>query len=127
LTFLAWTALNFWVIAGFLNSPNVLLFGGAAVVLLLIWAGGVMRFVSKDHDAMALFMVRFGLGLAAFITIVQIIAVLTPEWRSPTQGVPVLYTLTFNGLVGVFLAGAGGNMLWRERRTQVLAAASKRR
>ena len=127
LTFLAWTALNFWVIAGFLNSPNVLLFGGAAVVLLLIWAGGVMRFAAKDHDAMALFMVRFGLGLAAFITIVQIIAVLTPEWRSPTQGVPVLYTLTFNGLVGVFLAGAGGNMLWRERRAQVLAAASKRR
>jgi hypothetical protein len=127
LTFVAWMALNYWVIAGFLSSPSVLLFGGAAVVLLIVWAGGVMRFVSTAHDPMALFMVRFGLGLAAFITIVQVIAVVTPEWRSPTQGVPVLYTLTFNGLVGVFLAGAGGNMLWRERRAQVLAAASRRR
>ena len=127
LTFVAWMALNYWVIAGFLNSPNTVLFGGAAVVLLIVWGGGVMRFVSTAHDAMALFMVRFGLGLAAFITIVQVIAVVTPAWRSPTQGIPVLYTLTFNGLVGVFLAGAGGNMLWRERRAQVLAAASKRR
>jgi hypothetical protein len=127
LTFAAWMALNYWVIAGFLNSPNVALFGGAAVVLLIVWGGGVMRFVSRSHDPMALFMVRFGLGLAAFIAIVQVIAVATPEWRSPTQGVPVLYTLTFNGLVGVFLAGVGGNMLWRERRAQVLAAASKRR
>jgi hypothetical protein len=127
LTFLAWMALNYWVIAGFLNSPNVALFGGAAVVLLIVWGGGVTRFVSTAHDAMALFLVRFGLGLAAFITIVQLIALVTPEWRSPTQGIPVLYTLTFNGLVGVFLAGAGGNMLWRERRAQVLAAASKRR
>jgi hypothetical protein len=127
LTFLAWMALNFWVIAGFLNSPDVLLFGGAAVVLLIIWGGGVMRFVSQSHDPMALFMTRFGLGLAAFITIVQVIAVVTSAWRSPTQGVPVLYTLTFNGLVGIFLAGVGGNMLWRERRAQVLAAASKRR
>ena len=127
LTFLAWMALNYWVIAGFLNSPNTLLFGGAAVVLLVVWAGGVMRFVSTEHDAMALFLVRFGLGLAAFITIVQLIAVVTAGWRSPTQGIPVLYTLTFNGLVGVFLAGAGGNMLWRERRAQVLAAASRRR
>jgi hypothetical protein len=127
LTFLAWMALNYWVIAGFLNSPNVVLFGGAAVVLLAVWAGGVMRFVSKSHDAMALFMTRLGLGLAAFITIVQVIAVVTAGWRNPTQGIPVLYTLTFNGLVGVFLAGVGGNMLWRERRAQVLAAASKRR
>ena len=127
LTFAAWIALNYWVIAGFLNSPNVALFGGAAIVLLVVWVGGVMRFVSTEHDAMALFMTRFGLGLAAFITIVQVIAVVTAAWRSPTQGVPVLYTLTFNGLVGVFLAGAGGNMLWRERRAQVLAAASKRR
>jgi hypothetical protein len=127
LSFAAWMALNYWVIAGFLNSPNVLLFGGAAVVLLIVWGGGVMRFVSQSHDPMALFMTRFGLGLAAFITIVQVIAVVTPNWRSPTQGVPLLYTLTFNGLVGVFLAGVGGNMLWRERRAQVLAAASKRR
>jgi hypothetical protein len=127
LSFAAWMALNLWVIAGFLSSPNVLLLGGASVLLLIVWAGGVMRFVSTDHDAMALFLVRFGLGLAAFITIVQIIALVTPEWRSPTQGVPVLYTLTFNGFVGVFIAGVGGNMLWRERRAQVLAAASKRR
>ena len=127
LTFAAWMALNYWVIAGFLSSPNVLLFGGAAVVLLIIWGGGVMRFVSTDHDPMALFMVRLGLGLAAFISIVQVVALVTPEWRSPTQGVPVLYTLTFNGFVGVFLAGAGGNMLWRERRAQVLAAGSRRR
>jgi hypothetical protein len=127
LTFAAWMALNFWVIAGFLSSPNVLLLGGASVLLLIVWGGGMMRFVSTEHDPMALFLVRFGLGLAAFITIVQVIALATPEWRSPTQGVPVLYTLTFNGFVGVFLAGAGGNMLWRERRAQVLAAASKRR
>ena len=38
------------------------------------------------------------IGTAAFITIVQLIAILTPDWRSPTQGVPVLYTLTFNAL-----------------------------
>jgi hypothetical protein len=53
--------------------------------------------------------------------------VLTPNWRSPTQGIPVLYTMTLNGLVGVFIAGFGGNMLWRERRAQVLAAGARRR
>jgi len=32
------------------------------------------------------------------------------------------------GVVGeLFLAGSGGNMLWRERRMQVLAAGSKKR
>jgi hypothetical protein len=35
--------------------------------------------------------------------------------------------MTLNALVGLFLAGAGGNMLWRERRAQVLAAGAKRR
>jgi hypothetical protein len=79
------------------------------------------------HDPLARFLVRFGLGLSLFVTIVQLVAVLTPEWRSPTQGIPVLYTMTLNALVGVFLAGFGGNMLWRERRAQVLAAAAKRR
>jgi hypothetical protein len=127
LSFLAWMALNYWVIAGFLNSPATLLYGGAAIIFLIVWGGGLMRFVSRMHDATGLFLTRFGLGLAAFITIVQILAVVTSDWRSPTQGIPVLYNLTFNGLVGVFLAGFGGNMFWRERRAQVLAAASKRR
>jgi len=127
LTFLAWVSLNYWVIAGFLNSPATLIYGAVTVILLVVWGGGIMRFVSRLHDPTALFLVRFGLGLAAFITIVQILAVATSDWRSPTQGIPVLYTLTLNGLVGVFLAGAGGNMLWREKRAQVLAAASKRR
>jgi hypothetical protein len=57
---------------------------------------------------------------------VQLVALLTPEWRSPTQGIPVLYTMTLNALVGMILAGVGGNMLWRERRAQVLAGAKKR-
>jgi hypothetical protein len=127
LTFLAWMALNYWVIAGFLNSPATLLYSLITIVLLVVWAGGVMRFVTRLHDSTALFLVRFGLGLSAFITILQIVAVVTGEWRSPNQGIPVLYTLTLNGLVGVFLAGAGSNMLWREKRAQVLAAASKRR
>jgi hypothetical protein len=127
LTFVAWMALNYWVIAGFLNSPATLLYGGASILLLIIWGAGLMRFVSRMHDATGIFLTRFGLGLAAFITIVQILAVITSEWRSPTQGIPVLYNLTFNGLVGVFLAGFGGNMFWRERRAQVLAAAGKRR
>jgi hypothetical protein len=35
--------------------------------------------------------------------------------------------MTLNALVGLFLAGAGGNMLWRERRLQMLAAGSKKR
>lgn len=125
LTFLAWTALNYWVIAGFLNTSIV--YGVVAVVLLIIWFGGVMRFVSAQHDPMAAFLVRYGLGLSAFITIVQLVAILTPNWRSPTQGVPVLYTLTFNALVGVFIAGVGGNMLWRERREEVLAAGRRKR
>ena len=127
LTFLAWMVLNYWVIAGFLNSPATLLYGAASILLLIIWGGGLGRFVSRMHDATGIFLTRFGLGLAAFITIVQVLAVITTEWRSPNQGIPVLYNLTFNGLVGVFLAGFGGNMFWRERRAQVLAAASKRR
>lgn len=127
LTFLAWSMLNFWVIAGFLNANAVLVYGALSIVLLLAWGGGVMSFVSRYHDAMAVFMVRYGLGLALFSTIVQVVAVLTPEWRSPTQGVPVLYNLTFNALVGIFIAGVGGNMLWRERRQELLTAASKRR
>jgi len=126
-TFLAWVSLNYWVIAGFLNSPNTVLNGVLAIVLLLAWMGGVMFFLSRLHDPLALFLVRFGIGLATFITIVQVLAVATPNWRSPTQGIPVLYTLTLNALVGIFLAGAGGNMLWRERRQEALAAGRKRR
>ena len=126
LTFLGWMALNFWVVSGFLNSPATLLYGGASVVLLVVWAGALARGVSSIHDALARFLVRFGLALALFITVVQLAALLTPEWRSPTQGIPVLYTLTLNALVGVFISGFGGNMLWRERRVQVLAASKKR-
>jgi hypothetical protein len=126
LTFLGWVTLNYWVISGFLNSPSVLLYGAASVVLLLVWGGFLARSVATQHDATALFLVSLGLGLTLFITIVQLIALLTPNWRTPTQGVPVLYTMTLNALVGLFLAGAGGNMLWRERRAQVLAGAKKR-
>ncbi len=127
LTFLAWTMLNFWVISGFLNSPSTLIYGGISLLLLIIWIGGVMHFVSRAHDPMAAFMVRYGLGLSLFITIVQIVALLTPDWRSPTQGVPVLYTLTLNAIVGLFIAGVGGNMLWRERREEVLAGGRRKR
>jgi hypothetical protein len=127
ITFLAWVALNYWVIAGFLNSPNTLLNGAIAIVLLMVWMGGVSRFVSRLHDPTALFLVRFGIGLATFISIAQVLLVATSDWRSPTQGIPVLYTLTFNAIVGIFLAGAGGNMLWRERRMEALAAGRKRR
>jgi hypothetical protein len=127
LTFLAWIMLNFWVASGFLNSPATLIYGALSVVLLVFWGGALMRFIATQHDAMALFLVRLGLGLSVFISIVQVVALLTPEWRSPTQGIPVLYTMTLNALVGLFLAGVGGNMLWRERRAQVLAAASRRR
>lgn len=127
LSFLGWVTLNYWVISGFLNSPSVLLYGAASVVLLLVWGAFLARSVATQHDATALFLVCFGLGLTLFITIVQLIALLTPDWRTPTQGIPVLYTMTLNALVGLFLAGAGGNMLWRERRAQVLAAGAKKR
>jgi hypothetical protein len=127
LTFLSWIALNYWVISGFLNSPSVLLYGAASVLLLLVWGGFLARCIATQHDATALFLVCLGLGLTLFITIAQFIALLTPDWRTPTQGVPVLYTMTMNALVGLFLAGAGGNMLWRERRAQVLAAGAKKR
>jgi hypothetical protein len=126
LTFLAWMMLNFWIISGFLNSPDTILYGAISIVLLGVWFGGLMRFISTEHDAAAFFLVRLGLGLSLFVTIVQLIALLTPEWRSPTQGIPVLYTMTLNALVGLFLAGVGGNMLWRERRAQVLAAGKRR-
>jgi hypothetical protein len=127
LSFLGWIALNYWVISGFLNSPSVLLYGAASVLLLLVWGGFLARSIVTQHDATAVFLVCFGLGLTLFITIVQLIALLTPDWRTPTQGIPVLYTMTLNALVGLFLAGAGGNMLWRERRAQVLAAGAKKR
>jgi hypothetical protein len=127
LSFLGWVTLNYWVLSGFLNSPSVLLYGAASIVLLLLWGGFLARSVATQHDATALFLVCFGLGLTLFITIVQLIALLTPNWRTPTQGIPVLFTMTLNALVGLFLAGAGGNMLWRERRAQVLAAGAKKR
>jgi hypothetical protein len=127
LSFLGWVALNYWVISGFLNSPSVTLYGAASVLLLLVWGGFLARSIVARHDATALFLVCFGLGLTLFITIVQLVALLTPNWRTPTQGIPVLYTMTLNALVGLFLAGVGGNMLWRERRAQVLAAGAKRR
>jgi hypothetical protein len=127
LSFLGWIALNYWVISGFLNSPSVLLYGAASVVLLLAWGVFLARSIVAEHDATALFLVCFGLGLTLFITIVQLIALLTPEWRTPTQGIPVLYTMTLNALVGLFLAGVGGNMLWRERRAQMLAVGARRR
>ena len=127
LSFLGWVALNYWVISGFLNSPSVLLYGAVAVILLLVWAVFLARAVATQHDATALFLVCFGLGLTWFITIAQLIALLTPDWRTPTQGIPVLFTMTLNALVGLFLAGAGANMLWRERRMQMLAAGAKKR
>jgi hypothetical protein len=127
LTFLGWMALNYWVISGFLNSPSTIVYGGAAFVLLVLWGGFLGRSVATQHDATAQFLVCLGLGLAVFITIVQIVALLTPNWRTPTQGIPVLYTMTLNALVGLFLAGVGGNMLWRERRSQALAAGARKR
>jgi hypothetical protein len=127
LSFLGWVALNYWVISGFLNSPSVLLYGAASVLLLGVWGVFLARSIPTQHDATAQFMVCFGLGLTLFITIVQLIALLTPNWRTPTQGIPVLYTMTLNAQVGLFLAGVGGNMLWRERRAQVLAAGARKR
>jgi hypothetical protein len=127
LSFLGWIALNYWVISGFLNSPSVLLYGAASVVLLLVWGVFLARSIATQHDVTALWLVCFGLGLSLFISIAQLVALLTPDWRTPTQGIPVLYTLTLNALVGLFLAGVGGNMLWRERRAQFLAASAKRR
>jgi hypothetical protein len=127
LTFLGWVALNFWVISGFLNANGTLLFGGATVVLLIVWGGALMRSIAQLHDATALFLVRLGLALSSFIAIVQLLALFTPSWRSPTQGIPVLYTLTLNAMVGLFLGGAGGNMLWRERREAALATGRKKR
>jgi len=82
LSFLGWVALNYWVISGFLNSPSVLLYGAVAVILLLVWAVFLARAVATQHDATALFLVCFGLGLTWFITIAQLIALLTPDWRS---------------------------------------------
>jgi len=35
--------------------------------------------------------------------------------------------LTLNAIVGLFIAGVGGNMLWRERREEVLAGARRKR
>lgn len=127
LTFLGWIALNYWVVSGFLNSPSVLVYGAASVVLLVVWGGFLARSIMTQHDATALFLVYLGLGLTLFVTITQLIALLTPDWRTPTQGVPLLFTMTLNALVGLFLAGSGGNMLWRERREQVLAAGAKKR
>jgi hypothetical protein len=127
LTFLGWVTLNYWVISGFLNSPSAPVYGAASVVLLLLWGGFLARSVATQHDATALFLVCLGLGLTLFVTIAQLIALLTPNWRTPTQGVPVLFTMTLNALVGLFLAGSGGNMLWRERRAQVLATGAKKR
>lgn len=127
LTFLAWMVLNFWVVSGFLNSPAVLLYGAASVVLLVAWGVALARGVMTIHDALARFLVRFGLALAIYITVVQLVALLTPGWRTPTQGIPVLFALTLHALVGVFIAGFGGNMLWRDRRTATLAAGAKKR
>lgn len=127
LSFAAWVALNYWIIAGFLNATGVLLYAAVTIVLLGAWGVFLMFCINRDHDASALFLMRFGLGLGLFITITQILALLTPEWRSPTQGIPVLYTLTLNGFIGIFLAGVGGNMLWRDRRQALLATGRKRR
>ncbi len=127
LTFLAWMVLNFWVVSGFLNSPAVLIYGAASVVLLIAWGVALARGVMTIHDALARFMVRFGLALALYITVVQLVALLTPGWRTPTQGIPVLFALTLHALVGVFIAGFGGNMLWRDRRAETLAAGAKKR
>jgi hypothetical protein len=127
LTFLGWVALNFWVISGFLNANATVIYGAAAIVLLIAWGGLLMRSISQQHDATALFLVRFGLALSSFIAIAQLLALFTPEWRSPTQGIPLLYTLTLNAMVGMFLAGGGANMLWRERREQALAVGRKKR
>ena len=54
LTFLAWMVLNFWVVSGFLNSPAVLIYGAASVVLLIAWGVALARGVMTIHDAVAI-------------------------------------------------------------------------
>ncbi|HET9221525.1 MAG TPA: hypothetical protein VFO07_03430, partial [Roseiflexaceae bacterium] len=53
LSFLGWIALNYWVISGFLNSPSVLLYGAASLVLLAAWGGFLARSIATQHDVTA--------------------------------------------------------------------------
>ena len=82
-----------------------------AIPLLLRWdgdAGGRGRFGLSSH-AIAAFMVRF--GLAAQIIAVLITTVGLYFATDPTRSVPVAFASFTAMLLGLFVAGFGGNML----------------
>ena len=44
LTFVFWSVLNYWVIAGFLNSPGAVIYGIITVVLMGAWLGAISSY-----------------------------------------------------------------------------------
>jgi hypothetical protein len=88
------------------------------------------------------FLIRQGAAMVIYICITQILAVLLQplgqlitssmglaraEWRSPTQGIPLMYTLCLGGFIGIVLAGIGSDLVWGRKRDTFLAQTARRR
>ena len=94
----------------------------AIVSMWLAWRNN-----EQGDQPAGLFMVKQGLAMTLYICIGQILSVASPYWRSPTQGIPVMYTLCLGGFIGIVVAGIGADMLWKNRRATFLAQSAKRR
>ncbi|MCG8350626.1 MAG: hypothetical protein MI924_22890 [Chloroflexales bacterium] len=133
----AYLALQFWWILfmvgvnGAEQNPSkmVLLFGLTGITLVYTIISTILAWRSSDQGErpVALFLMKLGLAMTIYISVGQIAAVATPAWRTPTQGIPVMYTLTMAGFIGLTLAGIGANMAWRDRRMTFLSERSKKK
>jgi hypothetical protein len=111
------------------ESKLALLFGLTGITLVYAIVSTIVAWRSGDqgeHPA-ALFLMKLGLAMTIYISVGQIAAVVTPAWRTPTQGIPVMYTLTLAGFIGLTLAGIGANMAWRDRRMTFLSDGAKKK
>lgn len=107
------------------NNMAMLLF---ALVTSLIYAvlGAAIGGKIEGVSTLAAFLMRSGVALMLYTCVGQIAAVFVPAafWTYPTEGIPVMHTLTVCVSLGIFLAGIGGNMVWvGERREAFLAEA----
>lgn len=110
------------------NNMVMLIF---CIVLSLAYPGAAMAIIKDDpHEPISMFLMRFGVALGVYSSVAQIAAVMVPaaRWTQPTEGIPVMRTLTIAVSAGIVLAGIGANMVWMgERREEFLAATSKKK
>jgi len=128
-------ALNPGGVFSFLASTTTTNANNMAILLAILVCALVYAFLGTvlnkgESGFLPSLLIRAGIALSIYTTIGQIAAVVIPNahWTLPTQGIPVLRTVTIGVALGIFLAGIGGNMVWvGEKRDKFLQETSKKR